>query len=106
MACRRLSTLFLLLISAPSIAQDTTSRVAFPLVSVGTVEDNYPRYLESIGEVPSYPWSIRGFGPQEAQSLAADSRGHPPFPGMTEVSRRMFSARLLPVEGSVRFNSA
>lgn len=106
MACRHLSTLFLLLISAPLIAQDTTSHVAFPLVSVGTVEDNYLRYLQSIGEVPSYPWSIRGFGPQEARLLSADSRGHPGFPGLTEVRRSTFSARLLPVEGAVRFNSA
>jgi hypothetical protein len=106
MACRHLSTLFLLVISAPLIAQDTTSRVAFPLVSVGTVEDNYLRYLQSIGDVPYYPWSIRGFGPQEARLLSADSRGHPGFPGLTEVRRSTFSARLLPVEGAVRFNSA
>jgi hypothetical protein len=106
MACRKLSTLFLLVISAPLIAQDTTSREAFPLVSVGTVEDNYLRYLQSIGEVPEYPWSIRGFGPQEARSLAADARGHPSFPGLSEVRQSTFSAQLLPVEGTVRFNSA
>jgi hypothetical protein len=106
MACRHLSTLFLLLIPAPLISQDTTLRVAFPLVSVSTVEDNYLRYLQSDGDVISYPWSIRGFGPQEAQKLGADSRGHPPFPGLSEVARSFFSVRLLPIEGSVRFNSA
>src|SRR5712691_3399126 len=106
MACRHLSTLFLLVISGPLIAQDTTQRVAFPLVSVGTVEDNYLRYLQSIGKVENYPWSIRGFGPQEAQMLAADSHGHPPFPGESEARRSFFSAHMLPVEGTVRFNSA
>jgi len=106
MARRHVSTLLLLLIPAPLISQDTTLRVAFPLVSVGTVEDNYLRYLQSIGEVENYPWSIRGFGPQEAQILAADSHGHPPFPGLNEVRRSFFSAHILPVDGTVRFNSA
>ena len=106
MARRHLSTLLLFLIPAPLISQDTTLRVAFPLVSVGTVEDNYLRYLQSNGDVISYPWSIRGFGPQEAQMLAADSRGHPPFPGESEARRSFFSAHMLPVEGTVRFNSA
>jgi len=106
MSCRSLPTLILLFISTPLIAQDATSRVAFPVVSVGTLEDNYLRYLQSIGKVAPYPWSIRGFGPQEARALAADSRGHPPFPGLRDVRPGLFSVRMLPIEGTVRFNSA
>ena len=106
MSCRSLPTLILLSISTPLIAQDTTSRVAFPVVSVGTVEDNYLRYLQSIGQVSPYPWSIRGFGPHESRALAADVRGHPPFPGLRDVKPGLFSVHMLPIEGTARFNSA
>jgi hypothetical protein len=106
MRCRPLPTLILLSITSPLIAQDTTSRVAFPVVSVGTVEDNYLRYLQSVGQVSPYPWSIRGFGPEEARLLSADSRGQPSIPGLRQVKQGAFSVRMLPIEGTVRFNSA
>jgi hypothetical protein len=106
MRCRPLPTLILLSITSPLIAQDTTSRVAFPVVSVGTVEDNYLRYLQSVGQVSPYPWSIRGFGPEEARLLSADSRGQPSIPGLRQVKQGAFSVRMLPIEGTARFNSA
>jgi hypothetical protein len=105
MGCR-LASVFVVMISAPLLAQDTASRVAFPLVSVGTVEDNYLRYLQSAGIVPSYPWSIRGLSSREASLLAADARGHPRLPGLKKAGRDAISIRLLPLEGTVRFNSA
>src|SRR6266566_6892731 len=106
-----------LLISVRLIAQDTmehiplprspsvTRRVMAPLISVGTIEENYLRYLQSMGLVADYPWSIRGFMPSEARLLAADARGHPALPGMSEVNDRRIAARLLPLDADVRFNS-
>jgi hypothetical protein len=106
MSCRRLSTLLLVVIARSLNAQDSASRTEFPVVSVSTSEDNYLRYLQSVGLVRSYPWSIRGFGGHEARQLAIDSRRPPSFPGLKEAQPGRLSARLLPVEVALRFNSA
>jgi hypothetical protein len=106
MSCRRVSALCLVAIAGSLGAQDSVSRLAFPIVPVSTTEDNYFRYLQSVGLVRSYPWSIRGFGPQDAPSIAAVPRGHPSLPGLMPLRPSKRSLRVLPADAAVRFNSA
>lgn len=103
---RRFLVPLLLSISATAIAQDTPSRATFAVVHVGSVEENFLRYLQSVGQVPAYPWSSRGFGPGESEFLAAESTGRPRFPGLHHRKSGKFSIRFLPIDGAVRFNSA
>jgi len=100
-----LQAAFAFIFAVPLLAQDTT-RVAFPVISVGTTEENYLRYLQSDRKVDYYPWSIRGFSPSEARILAADPRGHPSLAGLRDAGHSALFVRWLPVDATLRFNSA
>jgi hypothetical protein len=74
---------------------------------VGSALEDYLRVLQVAGEAPLHPWSVRHFGPREAERvLPADSAVHPwarrydfARPGGTRVRR-------LPVAGRAVVNSA
>src|SRR5205809_3316445 len=58
-------------------AQDSTraelSRWIFP----GSEEESYLRYLQTLGVVREYPWSVRAFSSDELRLLAPKSSDHP-----------------------------
>src|SRR5438034_5317517 len=58
-------------------AQDSTraelSRWIFP----GSEEESYLRYLQTLGVVREYPWSVRAFSSDELRLLAPKSDDHP-----------------------------
>jgi hypothetical protein len=83
------------------------SLVAEPTVVVGTDEENYLRYLQAAGKIGRYPWSLRGFSPLEMRRLATPKDSSPWAPRLPDAhSGRRFEAHFLPVDGSLRFNSA
>lgn len=88
-------------------SSQAVSRVAEPVVFVGTDEENYLRYLQSAGKVGQYPWSLRGFSPAEMDRLQTPKDSSPWSARFQDArSRRRFEAYLLPLDASVRFNSA
>lgn len=68
-------------------------------------DETYLRYLQLVGAIPRYPWSLRGFSGDEAQRLAARVGSHPwsRSPSFTSIRRR---AGLLPLSAELRGNSA
>src|SRR5437870_1201680 len=58
-------------------AQDSTraelSRWIFP----GSEEESYLRYLQTLGIVKEYPWSVRAFSSDELRTLAPKTNDHP-----------------------------
>ncbi|MEP6905547.1 MAG: hypothetical protein ABI875_05655, partial [Gemmatimonadales bacterium] len=46
-------------------------------IFVGSVPENYLRYLQTMGLVPLYPWSSRSFSPRELDELIPLGRSHP-----------------------------
>lgn len=65
----------------------------------------YLRYLQVAGTIPPYPWSVRGFSPNEAKRLAAKGGAHPwsRVGALTSRGRRL---RALPAVVELRANSA
>src|SRR5688500_7374339 len=65
--------------SAASVrAQDSGATDRLPMtVFVGSEEENYLRYLQSLGLVERYPWSARAFSPKELDRLSPRSQAHP-----------------------------
>ncbi len=46
-------------------------------VFAGGELENYLRYLQSLGEVPLYPWGLRAFSPREVDGLLPADTAHP-----------------------------
>ncbi|HVF40781.1 MAG TPA: hypothetical protein VM939_12855 [Gemmatimonadaceae bacterium] len=46
-------------------------------IFVGSVPENYLRYLQTTGLVPLYPWSSRQFSPREIDRLLPEDSAHP-----------------------------
>lgn len=101
------AALTLLAAAAPAAAQDTLRvRLGTDLFAGGEAEQ-YLRYLQTTGEVAPYPWSVRGFGPAEADRLLPPVAGHP-WADHLAVQRDTVGAafRVLPVDVRMAYNSA
>lgn len=46
-------------------------------IFVGSIPENYLRYLQTMGLVPLYPWSSRPFSPRELDHLIPSDTAHP-----------------------------
>ena len=46
-------------------------------IFVGSIPENYLRYLQTMGLVPLYPWSSRPFSPREIDKLIPRDTAHP-----------------------------
>jgi len=46
-------------------------------IFVGSIPENYLRYLQTMGLVPLYPWSSRAFSPREIDKLIPRDTTHP-----------------------------
>ncbi|HEU4882877.1 MAG TPA: capsule assembly Wzi family protein [Longimicrobium sp.] len=65
-------------LAAPLHAQRATPDVRNEAVVVGSDAERYLRVLQVAGEVPLYPWTLRGFSPAEVDRLLPDpSAVHP-----------------------------
>jgi hypothetical protein len=94
------------LVALPLWSQAPSPTVAPPFITVGSDEDSYLRYLQTIGLVTRYPWSIRGFSPHEMQRLGVRKAAQPWSAGMYPTTTPRFYFRALPAGATVRFNSA
>ena len=78
-------------------------------VFAGGELENYLRYLQTVGIVGSYPWSIRDFGPLEVDSLVPRTPSHP-WSQRYDLSPHPETGRLrfdyVRPTGTIRFNSA
>ena len=91
--------------SASAVAQGGRPRFGADLPSGGEAEE-YLRYLQTTGEVAPHPWSLRGFGPDEADRLLPPERGHPwAGRGVVRHDTTRAAVRLLPVELRSWYNS-
>ena len=96
----------LMVAGSPLGGQVPAPAVAPTFVAVGSDEDSYLRYLQTIGAVPLYPWSIRGFSPHEVDRLSIRKGSAPWQVRMYPTAATPFSFRALPVAATLRFNSA
>lgn len=112
MSCRAAAALLLLsaVITHPTLGQESA-----PLshgggraeVFAGGELENYLRYLQTLGEVASYPWGVRAFSPGEIDRLMPRDTLHP-WAHRYEFarhSRRGLTAEWIAPTASVRFNS-
>lgn len=93
------------LCGSPLRSQAPAPTVAPAFVAVGSDEDSYLRYLQTIGLVAEYPWSIRGFSPHEMERLGVRQAAQPRSVGMYPTKTPIFYFRALPAGATVRFNS-
>ena len=76
-------------------------------VKVGGDLDNYLRYLESLGRIPTVPWGLRGFAPTVVDSITAVRSGHPwSASWLFKKPEASSPFRILPVEIAERYNSS
>ena len=104
---RLLAALALLAGATPSPAQQAQqARLHGHLAAGGEVEE-YLRFLQTTGEVAPGPWSLRGFGPAEADRLLPRAPEHPwaGLPALRPDTSRA-AAVLLPVRTRAWYNSA
>jgi hypothetical protein len=87
-------------------AQDT-ARSPSPLF-VGSEAENYLRYLQSLGEIPHYPWSMRGFSDADVKKMRTGSASEVwsawPVAGARRGSR-WGGVQTLPASASVIYNT-
>jgi hypothetical protein len=105
MKLKQIWRLSVMLIGPPLWSQIPSTTVAPPFVAVGSDEDSYLRYLQTVGLVPEYPWSIRGFSPQEMERLGVRKASQPWSVGMYPAKTRAFYFRWLPLRGAFRYNT-
>ena len=97
--------LLILLAGTPLWSQIPQPTVAPAFVAVGSDEDSYLRYLQTVGLIAEYPWSIRGFSPHEMERLGVRQAAQPRSVGMYPSKTGAFYFRALPAGATVRFNS-
>src|SRR5689334_25351538 len=66
-----------LLASVNARAQEISGDSYRSEIFVGSVPENYLRYLQTVGLVPLYPWSSRSFSPGEIDKLIPRDSAHP-----------------------------
>jgi hypothetical protein len=106
MKLKQMWWLSVMLVGPPLWSQIPPTTVAPAFVAVGSDEDSYLRYLQTVGVVPEYPWSIRGFSPHEMERLGMRKGSQPWSVGMYPTKTSAFYFRALPGGATVRFNSA
>lgn len=86
--------------------------LGFPLGGSGSITaggemDNYLRYLQSLGQAPLTPWSLRTFAPRVIDTLRTITGNHP-WRGTRAVAdlRATSGFSLLPVVAATRMNTA
>lgn len=77
-----------------------------PAITAGGEMDSYFRYLETLGEVPRTPWSLRAFSPTVGRALYAGAAHHPWAGSWLFQSPDRGSGSLLPITLTTRVNSA
>lgn len=76
-------------------------------IFVSSVAESYLRYLQSIGKVPEYPWSSRGFSQRELGRLIPKDSLHPWRDRFADDSREYSGVRygFIKPEVSLRYNT-
>jgi hypothetical protein len=96
-------------LAVPLCAQPRAPDLRNEAVVVGSDAERYLRVLQVAGQVPPYPWSIRGFSPVEVDRLVAgDSAEHPwrdRFPPADSAAPAVRVRAVRPQAG-LTFNSA
>lgn len=91
---------------APALAAQTPQSPRY--TDVGSERERILRVLQLTGDVPLYPWSVRGFSPEQTDFLTpASARGRSLLP--VESAARSFGAlrlEVLPLKAGVTYNSA
>jgi hypothetical protein len=91
-------------------AQTMDTLANAPVVAfVGSELENYLRVLQTVGVVPLYPWSIRGFSADEVRRLGPRNANHPRAASAEFRSappRGSLQWQILPVQVAARYNSA
>ena len=98
-----------LLLAGPLRAQKAPAASGRSEIFVNSDLERYLRYLQTLGVVPTYPWSIRGFSPMEVDTLAQQSESHPWAAHFELDDRRAAGdvrADVVRPSIAVRFNSA
>ncbi|HST61737.1 MAG TPA: hypothetical protein VLK84_23760, partial [Longimicrobium sp.] len=75
-------------------------------VTVGSEAERYLRVLQVGGEVPLYPWSVRGFSPGEVSRLLPADPSHPWADRVAGAAADSALLRLVRPQLDVVFNSA
>ncbi|MBA3467164.1 MAG: hypothetical protein H0T21_07105 [Gemmatimonadaceae bacterium] len=92
--------------SSDSVLTVAIVREAAPIVVPGSDEENYLRYLQSVGKVAAYPWTVRSFGRVETRRLSVLRGSHPWSAGMRSQSGgARFQMAILPASLTLRLNS-
>ena len=83
-----------------------TVREAPPIIVPGSDEENYLRYLQSVGRVAAYPWTLRSFGQVETRRLSLLRGSHPWSASMrSQAEDARFQTAILPASLTLRLNS-
>ncbi|HXG71196.1 MAG TPA: hypothetical protein VNJ04_11385, partial [Gemmatimonadaceae bacterium] len=81
-------------------------REAAPIIVPGSNEESYLRYLQSVGKVAAYPWTVRSFGQVETRRISIPRGSHPWSAGMRSRSDdARFHMAILPASVTLRLNS-
>src|SRR5262245_16433838 len=88
-----------------SLASQTLPSAQF--IDVGSERERILRVLQLVGDVRTYPWSVRAFSPHERDLLAPKSgRGEAFLPSESKTrGDGNFLAVILPTESEAAFNS-
>lgn len=94
-------------LAGPLAAQITEASRGPSPVSLDREQEEFLRYLQSVGRVPFYPWSIRGFSPREVDRLVPADPVDPWLERLpSEVRIRGGRWAVLATEGGMVYNSA
>jgi hypothetical protein len=98
---------FLAVALASAGAQPLAAQDPYAELTAGSELERYLRVLQVAGEVPLHPWSVRAFSPREADRLTPRAGGvwSGRHPASVDSARRA-RASLVPLEASLRYNSA
>ena len=110
MRLRETAFLLLSLVSAGvASAQQSVSEVDsyYSEIFIGSVPENYLRYLQTMGLVPLYPWSSRSFSPRELDHLIPASNAHPWSDRFAPTMRNFHGIRydFVRPDASLRYNT-
>jgi len=72
-------------------------------IFVGSVPENYLRYLQTVGLVPLYPWSSRSFSPREIDKLIPRDTAHPWHQRFVSDEKTFYGIRYSIVRPSTSF---
>lgn len=84
------------------VPRDSLEWIAF--VAPNSEEERYLRYLQIGGDVPLYPWGIRGFSARESKAISARIGAHP-WSRSWPLAAEDLRASTLPVTAELRANS-